>query len=746
MLPQQSRFARKGWRHQAQAYAALGVAVVFCGAPALAASSAPVDSPMPGSVGPPPDLRRLTRTEYANSVRDLFGIDFPFFDDLAADGQALGFDNIGAALSLSPELLDGYLKVSRKVSELILGTGTVSVVSEVFPAIDSQSEWQEGMPIGTRGGILANYYFPRRGEYELGAFLANNDLLTGTAYPLTPTEGQRVFHVRIKVSAGPHTFAATFPDHYAEREGPVPNLDGHGGPRLGGPLDIRASAIHPTIQFWLDGKLVRTLLIQGPPAGEPVASSAEPGPPTLAKAEITGPFNPSPVVDTEARRKLLACTPQRIGSESPCAARILAQVARRAYRRDVTSIDMAPILAAFARKRQSGTFVESIGMGLRTILMSPDFLFRIEHDPPGARPGEAYRISDYELATRLSYFVWSSIPDEELLREAHLEHLGNHVTLERELRRMLSDSRADALIDNFGLEWLGVRDLSSVRPALWRYRQFDLGLAHDFGQETRLFLLSLLRDNRSVLNVISSDYTFLNQRLAELYGISGVYGPSFRRVTLTESEHRGGVLTQGSILMSTSHAETTSPVLRGRWVLANLLDRPPPTPPPGVPPLNTKPDADGRKLTNREQLERHRSSPVCAACHTKMDPYGMALENYDVLGRWRTEDNGSPIDASATLPHGLTFTGPEGLKKALLSRPDEFARATISRLMTYALGRELDKNDASAIQQIMEETRARGYRFADLVIAVATSAPFQMRQAQENALEAATGMVQGRSP
>src|SRR5579871_493539 len=275
MPSRRSHFEQWGRLVLVQAVAALGIAAVFFAAPALAASSAPTDSAVLARVGPPPDLRRLTRTDYANSVRDLFGIDFPFSNDLAADGQARGFDNNGAALTLSPALLDGYLKVARKVTELILGTGTVSVVSEVFPAIDSQSEWQEGMPLGTRGGILAKYYFPRTGEYELGAYLANNDLVTGTPYPLTPIEGERVFHVRIKVSAGPHVFAATFPDDYAEREGPVPNLDGHGGARLGGPLDIRASAIHPFIQFWLDGTLLRSLAIQGPPTGEPVASSAE---------------------------------------------------------------------------------------------------------------------------------------------------------------------------------------------------------------------------------------------------------------------------------------------------------------------------------------------------------------------------------------------------------------------------------------------------------------------------------------
>jgi hypothetical protein len=678
-----------------------------------------------------PVVRRLTRIEYSNSIRDLFGVDFPFIAELPSDAQAAGFDNIGDAMSLSPVLLESYLKVARKVSDLVIGTGSASQVTESFPATGSQYEWHEGLPIGTRGGVLAKYYFPRAGEYELRAFLDSYFPGFGSG-PLAPREGVRFFRTRVAISTGPHAFIATFPDNYAEREGPAPNLNGQAGkaaPGLGGPIDNQASAILPTIQFWLDGKNVKSFDIHGPTIGE-AAFEAGPGPPILLRVEITGPFNPSPVVDTEARRRLVVCSPKWRSQENACAAKILTPVARRAYRRDVNSADMALILAAFSRKRKTASFDDSVGMGLRRILVSPDFLFRLELDPPGVSSGQTYRISDTELATRLSYFLWSSLPDDELLEEARRGQLKDPGKLQHQLRRMLSDQRADALVDNFGVQWLGLRDFASVHPDVVSYAEFDLGLASDFEQETRLFLRSVLRENRSALDLVSSDYTFLNQRLAEHYGVTGVYGPAFRKVKLDGNDHRGGVLSQGSILLVTSHAATTSPILRGKWVLTNLLNSPPPRPPPGVPPLNTKQPSEGRKLTTRELIERHRSSPVCAACHAKMDPYGIALENYDVLGRWRTEENGSPIDSSATLPHGNTFSGPVGLKGLLLSRSEEFVTATVSRLMTYALGRELEKSDVVSVREIVEKTKPTGYRFADLVAGVVNSVPFQTRQAR----------------
>jgi hypothetical protein len=679
-------------------------------------------------------LRRLNRLEYVNSLSDLFGIEFPFAAELPADSVAAGFDNSGAALSVSPVLLESYLKTARKASNLVLGIGNTSAVTEQFPVTQSQFEWVPGMPLGTRGGVRVTYYFPRDGRYELRAFLDSGQAMVKGAlarFVQSPVEGVRFFRARVAIRAGEHTFVATFPDEYAEHEGAVPNLDGPGGRAVGGPVDTRGSAILPTLQFWLDGKSIRTFSIHGPAVGE-AAMGAQAGPPTLMRAEISGPFEPSSVSDTPARRNLLICVPRRASEESACASKILARVARRAYRRELSDDDMLPLLAAFARKRATAGFDEAIGMGLRTLLMSPDFLFRAERDPPDVQPGRLYRIGDDELATRLSYFLWSSLPDEELLEEAQAGRLHDPANLRRAVRRMLADPRADALVSNFAFQWLGLRDLDAAHPDLLTYPQFDSGLAGDFAQETRLFLNFIFAENRSVLEVISSNYAFLNERLATLYGVPGVHGDAFRRVDLRGNEDRGGILGQGSVLMVTSHAATTSPILRGKWVLTSLLNSPPPAPPPGVPPLDVKPASDGHQLTIREQIERHRTSPVCVACHAKMDPYGFAMENYDVLGRWRIEENASPIDASAALPHGTPFAGPAGLKQVLLARSQAFVMATVSRLFTYALGRPLERGDEPMVREIAQNAEPSGYLFQDLVEGVVNSQLFQSRRAGQD--------------
>ena len=695
-------------------------------------------SPPSGSMAMPV-LRRLTRAEYANSLRDLFGIRFPFTDELPADGQAGGFDNNGDALSLTPVLLETYLKLARKVGNLIIGTGPSSSVVETFPAAGNQSGWVEGLPMGTRGGVRVDYYFPRAGEYELRAFtdyILPGGLRDSALNPPPSKEGARLFRDRVRASAGLHSVFVSFPDHYAAREGAVANLDSAvGAPGLGGPVDVRASAIRPALKFWLDGKEIKTFDIQGPDIGE-AALEVQPGPPILAKVEILGPINASAAVDTPARRELMVCRPRNASNEYACASQILARVARRAYRREVTPEDMKEILAAFTQRRATGTFDDAIGMGLCRILVSPDFLFRIELDPPGVKPGGIYRVSDPELATRLSYFLWSSIPDEELFDAGRRGVLKGGV-LEDQVHRMLADSRADALVDNFAMQWLGLSDFNVVRPDSATYPQFDDDLARAFQQETWLYVRTLLRENRSILDLITSDYTFLNERLAELYGVEGVEGQAFRKVAVGPDSHRGGIISQGSVLMVTSHPAQTSQILRGKWVLTSLLNSPPPVPPPGVPPLNTKPDSDGHKLTTREQIERHRSSPVCNVCHAKMDPYGIALENYDVIGRWRTEEDGLPLDTSTALPRGQPFTGPVGLKQLLLSHPDKFATATVSRLMTYALGRKLEKTDEGAVRDIVEAAKSNGYRFDDLILGIVNSAPFQMRQSAVPTLQSA---------
>jgi mono/diheme cytochrome c family protein len=664
-------------------------------------------------------VRRLNRTEYGNAVRDLLDVDFPFAADLPADGTAVGFDNIADSLSMSPLLLEGYLKVAHRVSDLAVGEGDASPVNERFPATKSQAVWQgEGMPFETRGGVLVKKYFPRDGEYDLRAFL--ND----TA--LTPTEGVRFFHTRMAVRAGVHTFIVTFLQSNAEREGPIPNLAGAGGRALGGPLDIQGSAVRPHLVMLLDGKRIKDFEIAGPNSGEAIQERS--GPPTLARAEITGPYNAGPPAETPSRARVLICRPKTAAQEPACANRILATLLRRAWRRDVTAADTKPFLATYARERPNGDFAAAIAMALRDILVSPGFLFRLEFDPSSARPGQAYRVSDFDLASRLSFFLWSSIPDDRLLDIAARGRLHDPAVLDGETRRLLADARADAMIDNFAAQWLSLRDVEDAKPDEKTYPEFDPALRDSFETETRLFLRSIMRENRSVMDVVNANYTFVNDRLAGIYGIPNVRGPGFRRIELAANSPRGGILGMGAILMVTSHANKTSPVLRGKWILTNLLDSPLHPPPAGVPPLDVSP-VKGRILTTREQVERHRANAVCATCHSRMDPYGFSLENFDVIGRWRDKDEGGPVDATATLANGQTFTGPSGLRQMLATHSDQFVGATVSRMMTYALGRPVEAGDMPAVRGIVDKTVPGDHKFDDIVLGIVHSAPFLMKQA-----------------
>ena len=674
-----------------------------------------------------PVIRRLNRLEYANAIRDLLAIELPVAGELPPDGIAAGFDNIGDALSMSPLLLEQYLKVARRVSEYAVGVSDPSPVTENFPAPEAQSGWLGlGMPFGTRGGIRIQYYFPHDGEYSLRAFLGKE--------VLPPTEGVRFFQTRVRVAAGTHVVIATFPDEFAEREGPVPNVAGMGGPALGGPLDTRGSAIHATLEFRVDNRRVKLFEIGGLSVGE-AAFAGQPGPPTMDRMEISGPYNATAAGETPSRRRIFVCTPARAAEEPVCASKILSAIAQRAFRRDVTEDEVAPFLAQHSSARRQHSFEFSIAAALRDILLAPDFLFRLEFDPPGAAPGSAQKVSDWELASRLSFFLWSSLPDDELLGAARRGELRDKTVLGRQLRRMLADSRATALADNFAEQWLGLRGLADVKPDRQVYPDYDDALAAGFEQETRLFVRSVFLENRSVLDLIGADYSYLNERLARAYGVPGVIGPGFRRVSLASNPERGGLLGQGSVLLLTSHTTRTSPVLRGKWILDSLLNSPPPPPPPGVPTLDES-AANGQKLTTRQQVERHRKDPVCAGCHARMDPLGFALENFDVAGKWRSRDDGGEIDASAKLPNGATFSGPQGLKRYLLSRPEQFAGATVARLLTYALGRELDVRDQPSIRQILRDTEAGGYRFGDLVAAIVSSVPFQMRQVPEKPKDA----------
>ena len=664
-------------------------------------------------------VRRLNRFEYANAIRDLLHIELPVADELPADGIAAGFDDIGDALSMSPLLLEQYLKVSRRVSQFATGVGDASPVTENYPAPEAQSGWLgPGLPFGTRGGIRVQHYFPFDGEYSLRAFIGRDSL----PHP----EGIRFFQTRVKVTAGAHTVVVTFPDEFAQREGPVPNVAGKGGAALGGPLDTRGSAIHPTIEFRLDSQPVGLFEIGGISVGE-AAFAGQPGPPTLDRIEISGPYNATRVTETPSRRRIFVCRPAGHGDESACASKILSTILRRAFRRDVSAADLQPFLKTWQTEREKHDFDFAIAAALRDILVSPDFLFRLEFDRRGAQPGSVQPVSDWELASRLSFFIWGSIPDDELLDVASKGKLTDSAVLTRETRRMLADPRAVGMIDDFTEQWLGLRSLGNIKPDPAAYPSFETAFYDDFRQETRLFLQSVFRENRSVLDLIGANYTYLNQPLARLYGIPGVEGPGFRRVALDAQSERGGLLSQGSVLLLTSHTTRTSPILRGKWILDNLLNSPPPPPPPGVPPLDAT-AANGKKLTTREQIELHRGNPVCASCHVRMDPFGFALESFDVIGRSRTNDEGGKIDPSARLPNGDSFSGPQGLKQYLLAHPDRFVNSVTSRLLTYALGRELDSRDLPAVREIMREAQAGGYRMQDLIVAIVNSAPFRMRQ------------------
>ncbi len=665
-------------------------------------------------------IRRLNRAEYANAIRDILALELPIASQLPPDGQASGFDNIGDALSMSPLLLEGYLKAARRVSQLATGTAEPSPVVEIFPATGNQAAWLgAGFPYGTRGGIRVRHHFPHSGEYELRAFLEKESL--------TPTEGVRLFRTRERLEAGPHVVLVTFPDEFAAREGPVSDVGGPGGRALGGPLDLLGTAIRPTVEFRVDGNRARLFDIAGMTSGES-AFDGLPGPPVLGRIEIAGPFDPGPVAETPSRKRLFTCQPERPEDEPACASEILSTVARRAYRRDVGDGDVRPLMAAFSEARGNATFEASVAAALREVLLAPDFLFRLEFDSAGATPGAPYEVSDFELASRISFFLWSSVPDDPLLDAASAGNLREPAVLDRQVARMLADRRAVTLVDNFAAQWLGLRKLSNFVPDREVYPQFGSALKAALAEETRLFLRNLIRTNGSVLDIVGADYTYLNEMLARHYGIDGVVGPGFRRVRLPAATGRGGLLGQGSVLMLTSHAARTSPVLRGTWILGNLLNSPPPPPPADVPPLEQS-AGDGAKLTAKQQLARHRADPACASCHARIDPLGFALENFDVLGRWRSEDQGSPVDASGKLASGDIIKGPQGLKRLLLARPERFAHASAERLLTYALGRELDSRDQPTVRAILRRAEARGYRFGDLVLAVIRSVPFQMREA-----------------
>ncbi|MDX2030798.1 MAG: DUF1592 domain-containing protein, partial [Blastocatellia bacterium] len=653
-------------------------------------------------------VHRMNRAEYSNAIRDLLAVDIKPGQWLPVDDSGYGFDNIGEVLTLSPALLEKYLSAARRVSRLAVGDRSIKPGEERYlPRRGPRNEKvSEDLPFFSRGGLSFQHYFPLDGEYLIRIKTPSNGE-TG--------EPARYYEHRMQVKAGLRTVGAAYPRESAKAEPAMP------GPRPGAnPGGMRTPPRLLPFDLRLDGARVQRFEI-------PETTSIE-------LVSVSGPFNATGRGETASRAKIFVCRPSpQAGQaeESACARRILAGLARRAFRRPVNDADVAPLLAFYERGRRAGDFEDGIQRALEALLVAPDFLLRVEAEPRQLAAGAVYRLSDVDLASRLSFFLWSSIPDEPLLALAEQGRLKDPLVLQQQIRRMLDDPRSAAFGANFGGQWLQLRNLETITPDPDVFPGFDDGLRQSFRRETELFFESVLRENRSVLDLLDADYTFLNQRLAEHYGIRGVYGPQFRRVALDEATRgrRGGLLGQASILTVTSYPNRTSVVQRGKWILENLLGSPPPPPPPDVPDLKPK-GRDGRLLTMREQLDLHRANAICASCHARMDPIGFALENYDGIGKWRNRDAGLPIDASGKLPDGKVFNGPAELKKILLAgHRDEFVATVTEKLLTYALGRGLEAHDAPTVRAIQRETAKENYRLPALIQAVVRSQPFQMSRA-----------------
>ena len=672
--------------------------------------------PTPGR----PMLRRMNRAEYANAIRDLLALDVKAAALLPPDDSAYGFDTIGDVLGVSPALQERYLSAAAKISALAVGDTDRGPVEETYRVRQdlSQNQHIEGLPPGTIGGLAVQHFFPLDGEYVFHVTLQHTNFgnVRGLDYPHqveTTVDGARVHLATI---GGDDDLQQMF-------EHPV-NASEAIQARLTSTQRVQAGNRTVGVAFIRHLGLGDTRRLQ--PFLRSSANTLDwTGLPHIQSLTISGPFAPTGPGETASRRRVFVCRPATARDELPCATKIIETLARRAYRQPVNTADLAPLLGFFRDGRRDGTFDAGIQRALHAILASPRFVFRLERDPDTAAPGSAYRLSDLELASRLSFFLWSSIPDDELLDAARAGTLRNPAGLERQVRRMIADPKSKALVENFAGQWLQLRNVASVAPNSDEFPDFDDNLRQAFRRETELLFDSLIRDDRNVLDLLRADYTFLNERLARHYGVAGVYGSRFRRVAVTD-EARRGLLGHGSVLALTSHAERTSPVLRGKWVLENILGTPPPPPPPDVPTLaGNSQGATARTL--RERLTAHRASPTCAGCHKVMDPIGFALENFDAVGSWRTREEGGDIDASGELADGTAVDGVVALRTALLRRPEVFVTTMAEKMLTYAIGRGLDARDMPAVRGIVRHAAAADYRFSSIVLGVVASTPFQWR-------------------
>ena len=667
--------------------------------------------PNPGRTDP---FHRLNRTEYRNAIRDLLDLEIDAATLLPKDDASHGFDNLTGG-DLSPTLLNRYISAAEKISRLAVGSPISRPNGDTYrlkPDL-TQEEPVANLPLGTRGGTLIRHTFPRDGEYEIQIRLTRDrnemveglhethelevllDRDTAARFQVNPPKGNRDYEMvdahlkaRVPVKAGLHEVGVTFIKNSSslvetQRDPYQARYNMHRHPRLS---------------------------------------------PAIYQVSVTGPYASQEAGETASRRKLFVCYPKNPGEETACAERIVSAFVRRAYRRPVVAADWAKPLKFYHEAKEAGGFEAGIGSALSAILVSPEFLFRIERDPADVAPETTYPISDVELASRLSFFLWSSIPDEELLAIAQRGELHRPKVLESQVRRMLADPRSSSLVENFAAQWLHLRNLESFTPDLRLFPDFDDNLREAFRRETELHFEALLREDRTVLDLIKTDHTFLNERLAKHYGIPNVYGSRFRRVALDSESRRGGLLRQGSVLTVTSYATRTSPVIRGHWLLGNLLGTPPPPPPANIP--NLKENTVSETLPMRARLSAHRANAACASCHDLMDPVGFALENFDAIGRWRLTENGLPIDASGGLPDGSRFNGVTGLEDALLKHPELFVGTLTEKLLTFALGRGMSENDAPAVRRIVRDAQRDGNHFSSIVLGIVKSSPFTLRKTQ----------------
>jgi mono/diheme cytochrome c family protein len=680
-----------------------------------------VDQASAGHLNPGrPPLHRLNRTEYANSIRDLLNVNIDVSQLLPPDDSSHGFDNMADALTMSPALMEGYVRAAGRISREAVGDKGALAVTNTYQIsrVVSQTRHMEGAPIGTRGGIVVTHDFPADGDYvfKLGFYYSP----TGPLFGLNQGKGQQI---EVSVNGERAALIDINPAMTLANDGiKTPPIHIKAGPQKIAAAFI-ATADGPLEDEY---RMVEQSLVD-------VSAGTIPGVTTLPhlhELSITGPVKVDGLSETPARRKIFSCRPTTQADELPCAKKILATLARQAYRRPVNDNDIEALLGFFQRGRNAENDFESgIRTAIQAMIASPEFVFRFERVPANAAPGTNYRITDLELASRMSYFLWSTLPDDQLITLASQNKLHEPAILEKQVKRMLADPKSNALTDTFAFQWLHLQNLKEWSPDLFLFPDFDRTLSQSAVKETELLFDNVMRQDRPLTELLTANYTFVNERLAKHYGIPDILGDRFRRVTLTDP-NRFGLLGQSSILMLTSYANRTSPTVRGKYVMEVILGTPPPNPPPNVPAfkevgLNDKP------LSVRERIEEHRKNEPCRSCHQMMDPIGLALENYNAVGQWRTNDEGFKIDATGKMFDGAKLDGPVSLRQAILSHSDAFIDGFTESMMAYGLGRVIDTRDMPFVRGVEREAAKNENRFSAFITGIIKSPPFQLRRTED---------------